>query len=531
MLSLLIKTRISAMTSQMFRNSKRRASRGIGFKILMGILVVYVIVCLFGLFSALFVALCQPLCAAKLGWLYFAIAGILTFALSFIGSVFMAQSQLYDANDNELLLSMPIKPAYILFSRLIAVFVINCAYGLFVFIPACIVFFIFNGFSLLSLLFYIIGYIFISIMAMTLSCIIGWVIALISSKMRNKNIVTMIFSLLFLAAYFYIYSKAQTYIQSIISNSAEIARAIRGSLFPVYHMGKAMADTDPVSLLIFILCAAVPALIVYLILSKSFIKIASAKKSAAKKEYRAKALKVSGASAALTKKELRHFFSNPMYMLNAALGCVLMVILPILFIIKPSAVNELLASSPELINFKGAIIAFSVGAMAAFCFISAPSVSLEGKSIWIAQSLPVPPGTILVAKAKAHIVVCLPPALFAVVVFGAVLKPAFISVLAALIFSVSVIIFTGFMGVAVNLRFPRLDWINETMVVKQGASSCISLFVNMGILALLIILFVIFNRFINPDILLIVYSIILIAVSFLLYTYLKRGGAKRFMAL
>ncbi len=94
----------------------------------------------------LFGALCQPLCEAGLNWLYFAIMGIVGILLSFIGSVMMTKSQLYDAKDNELLLSMPISPGQILAGRLLSLLLLNYIYQSFVMIPAGVIYRIMEGF-------------------------------------------------------------------------------------------------------------------------------------------------------------------------------------------------------------------------------------------------------------------------------------------------------------------------------------------------------------------------------------------------
>ena len=93
----------------------------------------------------LFGALCQPLCEAGLNWLYFAIMGIVGILLSFIGSVMMTKSQLYDAKDNELLLSMPISPGQILAGRLLSLLLLNYIYQSFVMIPAGVIYRIMEG--------------------------------------------------------------------------------------------------------------------------------------------------------------------------------------------------------------------------------------------------------------------------------------------------------------------------------------------------------------------------------------------------
>jgi ABC-2 type transport system permease protein len=64
------------------------------------------------MFASLFYSIGKLFGGTELEWFYFALAGIISFALSFVGSVFATQTQIYDARDNELLLSMPVPVKY-----------------------------------------------------------------------------------------------------------------------------------------------------------------------------------------------------------------------------------------------------------------------------------------------------------------------------------------------------------------------------------------------------------------------------------
>ena len=91
MFSALLKSRFQAMFSAMFRTSKNKKKRGIGFKVLIGFFAVYVIACMFFVFGMMFYSL-TAFAEIGLSWLYFAVAWTVASALCFIGSVFMTQS-------------------------------------------------------------------------------------------------------------------------------------------------------------------------------------------------------------------------------------------------------------------------------------------------------------------------------------------------------------------------------------------------------------------------------------------------------
>ena len=75
---------------------------------------------------------------AGLDWLYFAFFGLIVLGLGVIGSAFMTNSILYKAKDNELLLSMPIPPAKLLFVRMLTVLIISFFFCALVWTPVMI---------------------------------------------------------------------------------------------------------------------------------------------------------------------------------------------------------------------------------------------------------------------------------------------------------------------------------------------------------------------------------------------------------
>ena len=72
---------------------------------------------------------------------------------------------------------------------------------------------------------------------MVLSCLLGWVVARISLKLKNKSFITVILSLAFLAAYYFVYYKAQGLITLLAENAAVYGAKIRGSAYLLYLFG------------------------------------------------------------------------------------------------------------------------------------------------------------------------------------------------------------------------------------------------------------------------------------------------------
>lgn len=539
MLKALLLTRMRSIFSGMFRGTRSNKPRSIGFKILIGILVVYVLSCFLGIFGMLFYPLCPAMCGAGLNWFYFALAGLLSFLFCFVGSIFASQTQIYEAKDNELLLSMPIPPIAILASRITALLLLNYVYSSLVMLPAIVVYCIFNPVTFSLILFFIICSLLLPLMALALSCLFGWLMAFIGSKLRKKNIITLIFSLSFLLAYFYFYSKVQTYINILIQNGATIAAAVKSALFPIYHMGLAISSGNILSLLLFMLCSIAPFALVFLLLAKNFLKIATTNRGAAKIRYTEKALRVSSKTTALLAKDLRHFLNNSMYILNAALGCVFMLVLSGILIAKKDLLYSILAEfSVSGVDLSASGIGLPIIACLGLCFcsamnfISAPSISLEAKTLWIPRSLPIKTGDILLSKARMHFVVALPFILVSAVICSIVLAATAIQTAVLFLVPLALSAFIALAGVELNLIFPKFDWISETIAIKQGVSSLICMLVSLGVIVFPIILYVtVFSEIITTEFYLLIFAVILTIFSYVLIYHLKTGGSRKLESL
>ncbi|MEG1789558.1 MAG: hypothetical protein RR230_02755 [Oscillospiraceae bacterium] len=526
----LIYSQLQSLFASMFRGSKNKKKHGIGSKILIGLLALYLLGCFAVMFGGLFHSICKPFVGGGFGWLYFAMAGIMAFALCFIGSVFTAQQQLFSAKDNDILLAMPIPPAYILGSRMLMLLILNYLFEIMVMAPAGVVYCVNYAPSLRGVLVFIVCLLLLPLLVMTFSCLFGWLLAIVTDRVRNKSMVTTLCSLIFLGAYFYAFSNMNKYLAGLVQNGAQIAEAVKSALYPAWAFGAAVAEGNLAALLGWICCCILPMTLVYIILSRSFISVTTTRRGAAKLKYRERELKVGSGSSALLGRELRHFASNGMYIMNAALGSVFTLAAAVFLVIYREKVMTMgtMLLGENLAAGGAAMLCL----MASTNLISAPSVSLEGKSLWVIQSLPVSGGSVLMAKVKSHIVIAAPPVLITAIAAIFILRPAPLGVAALLLAPIAMTAFCAFLGVVVNMHFPRFDYINETAAVKQSMSVIISMFVSMGAVLLPGAVYIwLLAGVMSADVFLLICSAVFALCCFVMYRWLTGPGSRRFAEL
>ena len=453
--------------------------------------------------------------------------------LCFVGSVFFTQSTLYDAKDNELLLSMPIPSSVILGSRMALLLLLNYAYSLLMTATCGVVRCIVAPVTVLGVARYVAAALLLPLIPTTLSCIVGYLIALVISRVRNKSLVSMVLSLIFLGAYFAVCFNMQSYIERMVQNGAAIGAAIQKALPPFYALGLALDQGDWLQLLRFALWCIVPFAAVYYLLSRSFIRLATAKKGLKKVKYQAGRLQASSVRWALTRKELLHLGNSSAYMLNGCLGAILAVAMSVLVAVKGESILQGLADiyaggfdiHAYIMPFACVIECLTLS----MTIISAPSISLEGKNLWMLQSAPVKAGDVLLGKALAHMLVAGPAALLSSLLLSLTLPMSAAEIALLFALPLTLTVFMAFLGVTVNLRWPRFDYTNETYVIKQSASVTITMFSGMGLVILPCLLYVLLlSKVLLPADMLLIATVVLAIADFVLYHYLTHGAQKAF---
>ena len=495
-----------------------------------GALMLYVVVVFFGLFYLMADTLCAPLLAAGLGWLYFALEGILALALGVVGSVFMTQSQLFEARDNELLLSMPIPPAAILGSRMLALYLQSFLLSALVLTPAFLAYGAAAPVTAAHAAAWAAVYVLLPLAILALSAVLGWLVALLSSRMRNKSLLTVVLYLVFLGGYLYLYSRMSHYLNLLIANGPAVADVVQRRLYPFWQLGLACLGGGA-ALARFAACAAVPFALVYWVLARTFLRLATTRRGAARIRYRERAVRPRTPDGALLLREARHLWGSPLYLLNGAFGSVCLLIGAGFLAFRGRTVAEFAAMIQPLRPWLGLLGCGLVCLLVGMNLVTAPSVSLEGRSLWLLQSLPVSGWQALRAKLRLHLLVTMPPALVCAAAAAAVLRTGPLGTAALLVTPLAFTDVCAVLGLALNLRMPRLDWDSEAQAVKRSGSAMIAVFADWGIVLALGLLFYATRRVWSPDAFALAAAVPLVLVSALVRRWLRRGGAARFQTL
>ncbi|MCI8388776.1 MAG: hypothetical protein HFE63_09955 [Clostridiales bacterium] len=532
MLKTLMKKQLTEFRSVLFKGVKSKL-----LMVVLSLLLLYAAVSIGFLFYFMVSTLCEPLVSAGLDWLYFALAGMMTLVMGVVGSIFTVKPQLYDARDNELLLSLPIKPSLLLLVRMLGLYVSTLLFQLIVMIPTTAVYISTVGQSWLIIVHLILLFI-MPLPALVISCLIGFIIAKISSKVRHSSIIGIALLFAFIAVYFYASTQLQNYLTVLIDKSSEISIFIKTALFPLYHFGLA-ACGNILSLVIYALICAALFAVVYILLSKNFLTTTLAgKRSAPEKKLQLdKNIKLFASSRtdkALLRRELSHLIGSPAYMLNCCIGSVMLIIAAAAMLINRSMVSELTAEFGDLVPF--ALIAILVVCyITSMSILTAPSISIEGRTLWLLKSLPLNVNGILRAKVRLHLIFTLPPITIADLALIFVLRPGILMSLMIILVTVSFDFFVALLGLMMNLLMPFFNWTSEMVAVKQSLSVLFTMLISWGILILSVGLYFVSNNVLDNVLGDVGFSaictLLYIAAAASIAVYLKRNAKRIFDSL
>ncbi len=517
-----------------FFAGKKKKLRSTGKSVSVILLGIFVIGVLAFMFGGMALSICVPMCMVELDWLYFTIMGLISFIFGVVGSIFTAYTGIFVAKDNELLLSMPIKPRLIVFVRMLSLYIISFVFDALVLVPAGLIYIIFGSPTITTFITYPVAVLVLPMLSLTVSCILGWIVALIAPRVKNKNLVTMVISVLFMGAYFIFCFGMGDYLEQLILNISFVADAIKGNAYILYLFGSALMG-DIIPFLVFLFASLLIFGTVYFAISKTFLRLSTMKRGSAKIKYQAKEMKVSGFKAALFRRELNRFFSSTAYLLNCGIGIIMIALVAIFAVIEGGTISELItmlsSELPEIIGLVPAVIAMIMSFMMSMTVISAPSVSLEGKTIWLIQSLPVRGRDVLRSKVLVHTAMLAPISSVCSLILCIITGVSPVETVAVVLYSASTAVVGAYLGVVMNLAMPKLEFTNETVAVKQSGSVIVTMLILMGLDIVHAVLFI--TTFIVIPSFITVFGVaaVNIIACAVMDHYLSNGGERKFVTL
>ncbi|MDE6880338.1 MAG: hypothetical protein K2P20_03160 [Oscillospiraceae bacterium] len=398
-------------------------------------------------------------------------------------TAFAAQGVVFGGRDADLLLSMPVSAFTVLLAKLTALYAENLVFCVFLVLPAGAAWLWFGGGGgALFVLRLVVGIPFLTLLPTVLSLAAGFLLSWLGGRFANRKAVNLLLYALLMAAVFFLAIQLNIALAALAAGTigAEISGAFTGWGIPFLLFQRGVCG-DWETLVMFCLLSLAPVLLAAWLFAKNYQQVLTGLRSHGKRPaYRLGRLRAAGRRRALLRKESARYFGTPIYLFNTGIGLILLVIAGIAAAVMGGSLREQLALAGvggfPLLTLAAAVIGFLLSTVA----ITGSSISLEGQNLWIIQEAPVSAREVLDAKAGFQLLLTVPctAVCAAGLTWGLGLSLAEGGIL--LLFGLAFAGFIAPMGLAANLLFPKLDAVNDMVVVKQSAAAMLSTFGGMG---------------------------------------------------
>ena len=455
---------------------------------------------------------------------------IMVTMLTFIGGIYKSQGILFEAKDNDLLFSLPIKKSQILFVRLFKLYLFELIYDLMFILPALIIYVYFAKPSVSFYLVSILMTILIPIIPAVISCFIGYLIKLLSAKFKKKKLIQTILSGTIFIAFFYLSFNIETFIADIADKASSINELLTKIYYPLGLYINLITNFKVLDLIKLLLVNIIPLLIFIMIGSIYYFKIVfKSKEISIVKNNKKGRIKVRKPIISLVRKELKRYLSSPIYMFNTGFGLLILITFTVYICIKGASALSIQFESFNFNDIPTAIFYYFFVLVVGFLTsISSSSISLEGKTMNITKSLPVSEKDILNSKILTCFIIELPFILFSSLLFFVRFKVTFFYIILILLVSILSIFINAVIGLIINLKYPKMNASNDTEIVKQSISSIVSVFIGMFIIFISITGAIYLNKYFSLDYILLINIIVLLIIALISYIILIKWGQKEY---
>ncbi|MBP5205128.1 hypothetical protein J6Z37_02405 [Candidatus Saccharibacteria bacterium] len=438
--------------------------------------------------------LLDSLAPAGAGFVVLTLFVFITSILTLIEGIYKSGSLLFNCRDDNLMFSLPIKKSTVLFIRVFKFYLFEVVYNALILVPTILAYAVRVEVDWTFYLSSVLAIVLLPVIPVVISCLIGGMISGFSARFKMKNIIQIVLTMAFALGVILIAGSLDKIIAKIAENSASINDLITKIYYPAGAYVGLVTEFNVVNMLVFIFVNIALFVVMMVILGQVYFRINSRVKTikahSHKTEYAIKKRSVTGA---IVSKELKRFTSSPVFVINAAFGLILFLFGCVMLSVNSESLASFMSSYglSDIPNFgeilvqNAPAILFGLVIMASMMSsITSSMISLEGKSFDVLKTIPVKPLTIIMGKVLTAVLVMLPLILAGDIIMFMNFQFSWLQIVLILLASFIVPVVAELIGIATNLKYPKMNAENDAEVVKQSASSLVATFLGLGVTGL-----------------------------------------------
>ena len=445
--------------------------------ILIGLAIVYALAVFIGAFGWMFFDLGKVLHQMQQTRLILNFLVVYIIGLSVIIVFFRANGSLFHYKDYEILSPLPIHPRTVLMAKLSVLLIILYVSSFLLTLPIVFSYFYWTGFSFTSAIIYFFAFLVLPLVPVVIMSLIALGLSFVTSRFRKSKLLNIIllFSF-FIGIILWSFSLNETTLNPL-TGQIEIFNGLSKNYPPMSWFMMAIHEKDLFDLLLLVLTHII-VFTVFVFGIQSIVNYTNQRGLRQNIKADGKPIKYQerGILSALVQKEVKKFFSIPLYAVNAGLGPVLLVVLSIGSLFYRSQIEGLLVEMVGSGLQVEVLLMILIGFCIAMTYTSAISLSLEGKNFWIVKSLPIKAEKIMLAKIVFNLLIILPITVISILLFGLSMQLLWYNQLLLILLASIFAVLISSMNAVINLYMPKFNFMNEVEVIKQSAGAFLGIF-------------------------------------------------------
>ena len=449
---------------------------------------------------------------------------------------------LFKPRDNDMLLAMPIKRSSIVFVRMIKFYLFELVYCLIFLLPAIIAY---AANVSVEPSYYLVAptmLILVPVIPIAVACLFGLVIAAVSGRFKHKTLwqVILSFAVLFASAGL-VFAFNNPSVNLGESGFTTISNQVTEFYYPASAFAKLATQFNFLEYLLFVAINLVIVVVTVLVIGRFCFKIITrldtvshVKKTGANYRFTRRSQ-----ATAMVRKEVTRYFNTPVLLMNTAIGLVFFLVAVGLLCFQfdnvansiMSSVEDFPLTIEELHSYLPGVTLAMVAFASLLTCITATMISLEGKAFNVLKTLPISGAKVIMSKVLAAMLLIVPITLVGTLMMAVRFQFGIMETVLVLVGVVAMPLVTELIGILINLKYPRFDADNDSVVVKQSASVMVATFLGLGMVLLTVSLIFAMVFWTGQIMGLLIVDAVYVTAALILYFVVATRGEKKYLKL
>ena len=396
--------------------------------------------------------------------------------LTLLLAISRAPATLFRDQDFDLVMSLPMPGWAVAAARLLELYAFELIYSLATMLPAGVTYAVLARPGAAFYPLYFLGALLLPMLPVLIGAVLGALIHMAGSAFRGSRTVSLVLTFIFtIGVMLASYSMGFIFEGFTPAQFIDLAGTVSGAFTRMYPpaalFGRAVTEPSLAAFAAFAGVSLGAFALLACVFGRWFVPLHTLVNARhTRRRYQLARVKTASTRRALLRREARRYFSSNLYVMNTAYSLVLSLIgciaLVVLGIDKLAALMELTGMETRL----HMAVPFLAALLSGMCCTTAPSISMEGRQLWLALSLPVSARDYLLTKVRLNVLICAPFVLADGLLLAFALRLDPLAAALALLLPAAVSLFTAQLGLLCGLKWRRFDWTNEAAVLKQSVA-------------------------------------------------------------